>query len=80
MPTALPRKLFSNKSNLHKKDNNMKKTYFEAPALEVVKMQTMPMMQAGSANGEPVNPGNDNLEAGSRGFSGFGLEDDTEEE
>jgi hypothetical protein len=57
----------------------MKKTYFEAPALEVVKMQTMQMI-CGSGNGEPVNPGGDNSEAGSRGFSGFGLEDDTEEE
>ena len=53
----------------------MKKTYFEAPALELVKVQSMQML-AGSIEQEEK----DDEPAGSRGFSGFGLEDDTEEE
>ena len=57
----------------------MKKTYFEAPALELVKVQSMQML-AGSGGGEPIEQGEGNQPAGSRGFSGFGLEDDTEEE
>lgn len=75
MPTALPRKLFSNKSNLHKKDNNMKKTYFEAPALEVVKMQTMQMIC-----GSSINDGDDDQESDSKAYQWSVLEDDTEEE
>ena len=57
----------------------MKKTYFEAPVLELVKVQSIQML-AGSGSGEPVEQGDGNQTAGSRGFSGFGLEDDTEEE
>lgn len=53
----------------------MKKTYFEAPALELVKVQSMQMMAQSTVEGD-----DDDQEAGSRGFSGFGLEDDTEEE
>lgn len=56
----------------------MKKTYFEAPALEVVKMQTMQMI-CGSANGEPVEQGGGDQEAGSKSYMWSGLEDDTEE-
>ena len=56
----------------------MKKTYFEAPALELVKVQSSMQMMAGS--GPTVDDGGEGDEAGSRGFSGFGLEDDTEEE
>ena len=55
----------------------MKKTYFEAPALELVKVQTMQMLAA-SGNGEPIEQGDGDQEAGSRGFHGI-LEDDTEE-
>ena len=57
----------------------MKKTYFEAPVLELVKVQSIQML-AGSGSGEPVEQCDCNQTAGSRGFSGFGLEDDTEEE
>ena len=53
----------------------MKKTYFEAPALELVKVQSMQMI-AQSIDSED----GEGAEAGSRGFSGFSLEDDTEEE
>lgn len=56
----------------------MKKTYFDAPALELVKVQTMQMLAA-SGSGEPVDQGDDDQEAGSHGFHGI-LEDDTEEE
>ena len=56
----------------------MKKTYFDAPALELVKVQTMQMLAA-SGNGDPVDQGDDDQEASSRGFHGI-LEDDTEEE
>ena len=56
----------------------MKKTYFEAPALEVVKMQTMPMMQAASG---PLSPGEgDDGESDSKAYQWTVLEDDTEEE
>ena len=54
----------------------MKKTYFEAPALELVKVQSMQML----AESTIVTPGTEDEEAGSRGFSGFSLGDDTEEE
>jgi hypothetical protein len=54
----------------------MKKTYFDAPALELVKVQTMQMI---AASGEPVDQGDDDQEASSHGFHGI-LEDDTEEE
>ncbi len=53
----------------------MKKTYFEAPALELVKVQSMQMLAESKVEG-----GDDDYAAGSRGYSGFGLEDDTEEE
>gem|GEM_PF-3503622 len=54
----------------------MKKTYFEAPALEHVKVQSSMQMMATS----PIaTPGTEDEEAGSRGFHGI-LEDDTEEE
>ena len=53
----------------------MKKTYFEAPALELVKVQSMQMLAESKVGGD-----DDDQEAGSRGYSGFGLEDDTEEE
>ena len=53
----------------------MKKTYFEAPALELVKVQAMQMM-----TGSTVTPGEEDEPVGSRGYSGFALEDDTEEE
>ena len=53
----------------------MKKTYFEAPALELVKVQSMQMLAESK-----VGAGEEDEEAGSRGYSGFGLEDDTEEE
>ena len=56
----------------------MKKTYFDAPALELVKVQTMQML-ATSGSGEPVDQGDDDQEAGSHGFHGI-LEDDTEEQ
>ena len=56
----------------------MKKTYFEAPALEVVKMQTMPMMQSASG---PLAPGEgEDGEADSKAYQWSVLEDDTEEE
>ena len=54
----------------------MKKTYFEAPALELVKVQSMLMTSQSTIESED----GEGAEAGSRGFSGFGLEDDTEEE
>lgn len=54
----------------------MKKTYFEAPALELVKVQSMQMMAQSTIEGEDES----GSEATSRGFSGFSLEDDTEEE
>lgn len=54
----------------------MKKTYFEAPALELVKVQSMQML----AGSKQIDEDGDDAAAGSRGFSGFGLEDDTEEE
>ena len=54
----------------------MKKTYFEAPALELVKVQSSMQMLAGSN----VNAGEEDEPVGSRGYSGFALEDDTEEE
>ena len=52
----------------------MKKTYFEAPALELVKVQAMQMM-----TGSKVNPGEEDEPVGSRGYSGFALADDTDE-
>ena len=52
----------------------MKKTYFEAPALELVKVQTMQVIATSTMGGEPDDEGSD-----SRGFHGI-LEDDTEEE
>ena len=54
----------------------MKKTYFEAPALEVVRMQTMPMMQAASTVGSEDESGG---ESDSKAYMWSGLEDDTEE-
>ena len=54
----------------------MKKTYFEAPALELVKVQSMQML-AESIIGQEEQ---DDEPVGSRGYSGFALEDDTEEE
>lgn len=54
----------------------MKKTYFEAPALEVVKMQTIQMMAASG----PLSPGEgDDGEADSKAYQWSVLEDDTEE-
>lgn len=52
----------------------MKKTYIEAPALELVKVQTMQMI---AASGEPINPGGDDEPAGSKTFYGT-IEDDEE--
>ena len=54
----------------------MKKTYFEAPALELVKVQTMQVI----ATSPIATPGTEDEPIGSRGYSGFALEDDTEEE
>jgi hypothetical protein len=53
----------------------MKKTYFEAPALEVVKMQTMQMIC-----GSSIDLGGDNQESDSKAYQWSVLEDDTEEE
>lgn len=56
----------------------MKKTYFEAPALEVVKMQTMPMMQAASPGPVEAEDGSGG-ESDSKAYQWSVLEDDTEE-
>ena len=53
----------------------MKKTYFEAPALELVKVQTMQMLAQSTVQGEDES----GSEAGSRRFDGWAVEDDTEE-
>ena len=52
----------------------MKKTYFEAPALELVKVQSMQMMVQSIVEG-----GDDDYEAGSKAYMWSELEDDTEE-
>lgn len=58
----------------------MKKTYFEAPALEVVKMQTMQLMQASGPIVPPSEEGNgDDAESDSKAYQWTVLEDDTEE-
>lgn len=55
----------------------MKKTYFEAPALEVVKMQTMQVIATspGPVEGEDESGG----ESDSKAYQWSVLEDDTEE-
>lgn len=54
----------------------MKKTYFEAPALELVKVQTMQVIATSPTMG---GEGGSGIQAGSHGYQGI-LEDDTEEE
>ena len=54
----------------------MRKTYFEAPELEFVKVQTMQLLVA---SGEPVEQGGDDEPAGSRSFYG-GIDEDGSED